>query len=149
MDTFGHNTLTLTNDLLDNNRICTCLEGRQYTTRENNASIISSCTPIKRDFKSLLDLNLQEKNCFTIHEPRDVGEDCPPNFTIVVQNIYCHQQVPLAKVLFCDHREIPFPLEGNGTATTAATLKYKELLQQLMAGRKESPMVQVTKEVTN
>lgn len=95
------------------------------------------------------DLNLQEKNCFTIHEPRDVGEDCPPNFTIVVQNIYCHQQVPLAKVLFCDHREIPFPLEGNGTNTIATTVKYKELLQQVMAGRKESPMVQVIKEVTN
>lgn len=87
----------------------------------------------------------KSKNCFTIHESRDV-EDSPPNFTIVVQNMYCHKQVPLAKVLFCDHSVIPFPLEGNKTATTATAVKYRELLKQEMADTKESPMLHVTEE---
>lgn len=87
----------------------------------------------------------KSKNCFKIHESRD-AEDSPPNFTIVVQNMYCHKQVPLAKVLFCDHSVIPFPLEGNKTATTATAVKYRELLKQEMADRKESPMLHVTEE---
>lgn len=84
--------------------------------------------------------------CFTIHEPSNTEENTP-NFTIVVQDVYFHRQVPLAKVLFCDHNVIAFPSEGNRNSTNSA--KYREVLKQMMAGKEESPMTHVTKEVSN
>jgi len=85
----------------------------------------------------------QKNTCFTIHEPSNTEENTP-NFTIVVQDVYCHRQVPLAKVLFCDHSVIAFPSEGNRNSTNSA--KYREVLKQMMAGKEESPMTHVTKE---
>ncbi|KAL9951474.1 hypothetical protein ACROYT_G044139 [Oculina patagonica] len=84
----------------------------------------------------------QNNKCFTIHEPCGKKENAP-NFTIVVQEIYCHKQVPLAKILFCDHSVTAFPLKGNKNSASAAG--YKEVLRQMMADRKESPMAHVTK----
>jgi len=85
----------------------------------------------------------QKNTCFTIHEPSNTEEN-PPNFTVVVQEVFCHRQVPLAKVLFCDHSVTAFPSEGS--RNSASSVKYREFLKQMMADRKESPMIHVTKE---
>ena len=86
----------------------------------------------------------QKNTCFTIHEPSSTDENAP-NFTIVVQDVYCHRQVPLAKVLFCDHSLTAFPSEGNRNSANAA--KYREVVRQMMADREESPMTHVAREV--
>ncbi|KAJ7377232.1 hypothetical protein OS493_030434 [Desmophyllum pertusum] len=86
----------------------------------------------------------QKNTCFTIHEPCDTEENTP-NFTIVVHEVYCHKQVPLAKIVFCDHSVTAFPSKGN--RNSASSTKYREVLKQMMADRNESPMAHLTKEV--
>ena len=87
---------------------------------------------------------LQKNTCFTIHESRDT-EATSPSFTLVIYEVYSHKQVPLVKVLFCDHSSTPFPSQGPRNLMTA--VKYKEVLIQMMANKQESPMIHVTKEV--
>ena len=68
-----------------------------------------------------------------------------PNFTLVVLDVYSRKQVPLAKVMFCDHSVTAFPSESDRNSLTAA--KYREILIKMMAKKQESPMIHVTKQV--
>jgi len=85
----------------------------------------------------------QKNTCFTIHEPRDT-EVTTPNLTLVVLDVYSRKQVPLAKVMFCDHSVTAFPSESDRNSLTAA--KYREILIKMMKKKQESPMIHVTKQ---
>ena len=86
----------------------------------------------------------QQDNCFAIVHSLETEEQIP-TLTVVTEAVYCRKQAPLIKVLFCDHSVTAFPSEGTGNSTIVA--KYKEVLIPRM-GKKQSPMIQSTKQVS-
>ncbi|XP_068726711.1 uncharacterized protein [Montipora capricornis] len=85
--------------------------------------------------------NPQKNTCFTIADSFETGE-AAPNLTVVIHEVYCRKQAPLAKVLFCDHSVAAILSTGEGNLMMA--VKYKEVLIQRMENKRN--MIHMTKQ---
>lgn len=83
----------------------------------------------------------QKNTYFTIADSFETGE-AAPNLTVVIHEVYCRKQAPLAKVLFCDHSVAAILSKGEGDLRMA--VKYKEVLIQRMANKRN--MIHMTKQ---